>query len=157
MRRWNSTLQQENHNSNNPQHTMPGNVKKDMNMKIQNPDVLSTTRHSVADQTNFLAANERTASSFSNENSYIVSCLPVVPARKSISLFNNEQNCIVCQNKESQIVLEPCHHFVLCSDCVQAGHCRKFCPICRMPVLSRSQPSFLKRVQPRIYSVNSFF
>ena len=157
MRRWNSILQQENLNSNNPQCTMPVNMNKDLNIKTQNPDVLPTTRNSVGDHTHFLVTNERTTSSFATDNTNLFPSLPVVPARKSLPFFNNDKNCIICQIKESQIVFEPCCHFVLCSDCVQAGHCRNFCPICRMPVLSRSQPSFLKRVRPRIYSVNSFF
>mmetsp|Transcript_13620 Transcript_13620/g.13805 ORF Transcript_13620/g.13805 Transcript_13620/m.13805 type:complete len:281 (-) Transcript_13620:415-1257(-) len=64
--------------------------------------------------------------------------------------------CIMCQNQIANIVFEPCQHCVLCIHCVERGFCRSFCPICRIPIRSRSQPSRSKIIRPRIFSAHSF-
>ena len=64
--------------------------------------------------------------------------------------------CVICQDHRAQIVFEPCHHCVLCVSCFKNGHCKKFCPVCRMPIQSRVQPSLLRLIRPRIYSAYSF-
>lgn len=40
--------------------------------------------------------------------------------------------CVICQDKVKSIVLLPCRHLCLCSDCFkQLGRYRKECPMCR--------------------------
>lgn len=72
------------------------------------------------------------------------------------SFHSLDMLCILCQQNKAQIVFEPCHHCVLCSKCDESGHCQKFCPKCRIPIMSKTQPSFVRVVRPRIYSAYSF-
>lgn len=44
-------------------------------------------------------------------------------------------NCVICLEKESIIMCNPCHHVVYCEDCRDNAVSRRMgCPICRSPV-----------------------
>jgi hypothetical protein len=63
--------------------------------------------------------------------------------------------CIVCQKNKAEVVLEPCHHCVLCSSCT-SQHCQSFCPVCRCKIESRLTSDWIRMKRPRIYSAYSF-
>ena len=63
--------------------------------------------------------------------------------------------CIFCQEKPARIVFEPCQHCVMCLDCSEQG-AKKFCPLCRTPIVTRVEPTYVRLVRPRIYSAYSF-
>ena len=63
--------------------------------------------------------------------------------------------CVVCQENKAEIVFEPCHHCVLCSDCSETT-CKTFCLSCRTTITGRLRPSAIHAVRPRIYSSYSF-
>jgi len=63
--------------------------------------------------------------------------------------------CIFCQEKPARIVFEPCQHCVMCMDCSEEG-AKKFCPLCRTPIVTRVEPTYVRLVRPRIYSAYSF-
>lgn len=68
--------------------------------------------------------------------------------RKQITSFlegatvlpNYSSVCIACQTKDSSIVLEPCHHRVLCKNCAET-RCPHVCPRCMIPIERRVKPS----------------
>lgn len=93
-----------------------------------------------------------------NKNSNRIPPSTLVSLRSHKQLLNRKYQgvCLVCQNSYVRIMYNPCQHGVLCLACFQAGHCRKFCPICRVPVQSVSQPNLIKIIRPRIYSPYSF-
>lgn len=74
-------------------------------------------------------------------------------------LLNNQNNyqllCIICQDTRARIIFEPCKHAVLCEACFSKGFCRKFCPICRTPLLSTTKPNKIRIVRPRVFSTYS--
>ena len=46
-----------------------------------------------------------------------------------------ELRCCICQDKQSNILLQPCNHLSLCEDClkkIKSDH--KFCPLCRKKI-----------------------
>jgi hypothetical protein len=63
--------------------------------------------------------------------------------------------CIMCQETKAEIVLEPCHHCVLCARCADTA-CKTFCPSCRTKIIGRIQPTTIRIVRPQIYSAYSF-
>jgi hypothetical protein len=60
--------------------------------------------------------------------------------------------CIFCQDKKACIVFNPCRHSVLCEECFLKGNCRKFCPVCRVPISSTVKSEKAKLVRPRVFS-----
>jgi hypothetical protein len=64
--------------------------------------------------------------------------------------------CVACQVKHAVVVLEPCHHCILCRDCASQW-CPIFCPKCRTKILGRLHPqSGTCLIQPALYSGYSF-
>ena len=45
--------------------------------------------------------------------------------------------CIVCMDREREILLRPCNHFCVCQDCV--GQLSGHCPMCRQPIQDRER------------------
>ena len=48
----------------------------------------------------------------------------------------NRQLCIACQTHQSAVVLEPCHHQMLCHECAKKW-CPRVCPRCIVPIRHR--------------------
>jgi len=86
------------------------------------------------------------------------SSLSVFPVESKDHLLNFDYQgvCILCQENNAQVVLHPCQHCLFCTKCVKNGFCKKFCPVCRTPISSTVEASYLKIVRPRIYSAYSF-
>lgn len=79
-----------------------------------------------------------------------------VPTRTSIvNDTDTSRICIMCQESGANVVLEPCHHCVLCVSCAETS-CRTFCPCCRTTITDRLQTTSILVVRPRIYSSYSF-
>jgi hypothetical protein len=63
--------------------------------------------------------------------------------------------CVACQENDSSIVLEPCHHCVLCRSCAEKW-CPYVCPRCLTPIRRRVQPAQCTWIQPHVHSKYSF-
>lgn len=48
--------------------------------------------------------------------------------------FRDSMECIICEERVAKIVLNPCHHLVLCSKC---SHLVSQCPMCRSTIATR--------------------
>jgi hypothetical protein len=63
--------------------------------------------------------------------------------------------CIACQAKDSSVVLEPCHHRVLCRECAEKW-CPYVCPRCLIPIQRRVEPAQCVWIQPNVNFKSSF-
>ncbi|PAA65561.1 hypothetical protein BOX15_Mlig016736g2, partial [Macrostomum lignano] len=48
---------------------------------------------------------------------------------------SEQLQCVVCLDRERNIMLQPCNHFCLCDACHQRLK-RRVCPICNRPIAS---------------------
>ncbi len=55
----------------------------------------------------------------------------------TIPRSTGEDTCVVCLNKDKQIMLEPCNHVCLCEVC--SKKIIKECPICKQKITSRKK------------------
>jgi hypothetical protein len=72
--------------------------------------------------------------------------------------------CILCQQTRVQVVLLPCAHCVLCTQCFEtipsrrssSGRRQQVCPVCRTPIESISKATPARYIHPRIYDASLF-
>lgn len=52
----------------------------------------------------------------------------------SLSCVRQSLNCVICEERVGTVVLEPCHHMVLCGTC---SHKVNKCPMCRVDIRNK--------------------
>jgi hypothetical protein len=76
---------------------------------------------------------------------------------KGATIFpEHESICVACQKFEAAVVLEPCHHQILCRGCA-SNWCPKFCPLCSTPIERRVAPKKTLWIQPHVNSPYTLF
>jgi nicotinamidase-related amidase len=81
----------------------------------------------------------------------------IITFLKGATIFpEHESICVACQRCESAVVLEPCHHQILCRHCA-SNWCPKFCPLCSTPIERRVGPKKTLWVQPHVNSTYTLF
>lgn len=72
--------------------------------------------------------------------------------------------CILCQQTRVQVVLLPCSHCILCTQCFETipsrrsstGGRQQVCPVCRTPIQSISKATPARYIQPSVYDASLF-
>ena len=74
---------------------------------------------------------------------------------KTANGIDIDKACIACQQKEAAVILEPCHHRVLCQDCATKW-CPVSCPTCSCRITRRVLADKCLVIRPHIHSPYSF-
>lgn len=65
-------------------------------------------------------------------NTQCIRCKRLPPSPES----DKEGNCRVCMERRADVMFEPCHHMVTCSECADK---LSVCPVCRAEATGRTR------------------